>query len=75
MKEIKDLTPEDIKSMSYNEIIGLVRETNRTPGGLKTIRQVCEKLLLNSNSKILDIGTSTGHSALEFSRLLNCEVI
>ena len=75
MKEIKDLTPEDIKNMSYNEIIGLVRETNRTPGGLKTIRQVCEKLLLNSNSKILDIGTSTGHSALEFSRLLNCEVI
>lgn len=75
MKEIKDLTAEDIKKMSYNEIIGLVRETNRTPGGLTTIRKVSEKLMLNSNSKILDIGTSTGHSALEFSRLLNCEVI
>lgn len=75
MKEIKDLTSEDIKKMSYNEIIGLVRETNRTPGGLTTIRKVSEKLMLNSNSKILDIGTSTGHSALEFSRLLNCEVI
>ena len=74
MKEIKDLTPKDIKEMSYNEIIGLVRETNRTPGGLNTIRIVAEKLMLNSNSKILDIGTSTGHSALEFSRLLNCEV-
>lgn len=75
MKEIKDLTPQDIKEMSYNEIIGLVRETNRTPGGLNTIRIVSEKLMLNSNSKILDIGTSTGHSALEFSRLLNCQVI
>lgn len=74
MKEIKDLTPKDIKEMSYNEIIGLVRETNRTPGGLNTIRIVAEKLMLNVNSKILDIGTSTGHSTLEFSRLLNCEV-
>ena len=32
-------------------------------------------LNLNSSSKILDIGTSTGHTALEFGRLLNCEVI
>lgn len=75
MKKIKDITPEDIKKMSYNEIIGLVKETNRTPGGLKTIRTVAEKLMLNNNTKILDIGTSTGHSALEFGRLLNCEVI
>lgn len=75
MKELRDITPKDIKAMSYNEIIGLVKETNRTPGGLKTIRTVAEKLMLNNNTKILDIGTSTGHSALEFSRLLNCEVI
>lgn len=74
MKELENITPKDIKEMSYNEIIGLVKETNRTPGGLKTIRTVAEKLMLNNNSKILDIGTSTGHSALEFSRLLNCEV-
>ena len=75
MKKIENLTPEDIKQMSYNEIIGLVRETNRTPGGLNTIKTVSRMLNLNCNSKILDIGTSTGHTALEFGRLLNCEVI
>ena len=75
MKKIENLTPEDIKAMSYNEIIGLVRETNRTPGGLNTIKTVARMLNLNNNSKILDIGTSTGHTALEFGRLLNCEVI
>lgn len=75
MKKIEKLTPEDIKQMSYNEIIGLVRETNRTPGGLNTIKTVSRMLNLNNNSKILDIGTSTGHTALEFGRLLNCEVI
>ena len=35
MKKIENITPEDIQKMSYNEIIGLVRETNRTPGGLR----------------------------------------
>ena len=75
MKKIENLTPEDIKKMSYNEIIGLVRETNRTPGGLNTIKTVARMLNLNNNSKILDIGTSTGHTALEFGRLLNCEVV
>lgn len=75
MKEIKNLTKEDIKNMSYNEIIGLVRETNRTPGGLNTIKTVSRMLNLNNNTKILDIGTSTGHTALEFGRLLNCEII
>ncbi len=74
MKKIEKLTPEDIKAMSYNEIIGLVRETNRTPGGLNTIKTVARMLNLNNSSKILDIGTSTGHTALEFGRLLNCEV-
>ena len=75
MKKLETLTPEDIKKMSYNEIIGLVRETNRTPGGLNTIKTVSRMLNLNRDTKILDIGTSTGHTALEFGRLLNCEVI
>lgn len=75
MKKIEELTKEDIKNMSYNEIIGLVRETNRTPGGLNTIKTVSRMLNLNNSTRILDIGTSTGHTALEFGRLLNCEVI
>ena len=75
MKRIEKLTPEDIKKMSYNEIIGLVRETNRTPGGLNTIKTVSRMLNLSDRTKILDIGTSTGHTALEFGRLLNCEVV
>ena len=75
MKSIRELTMEDIAAMSYNELIGLTHETNRTPGGLDTIKLVSRLLMLNSDTRILDIGTSTGHSAIEFSRLLNCPVI
>ncbi len=74
MKTIRELTTSDIGAMSYNELIGLTRETNRTPGGLETIKLVSRLLMLNSSTRILDIGTSTGHSAIEFSRLLNCSV-
>jgi ubiquinone/menaquinone biosynthesis C-methylase UbiE len=75
MKQIHELTVADIAAMNYNELIGLTRETNRTPGGLNTIKTVSRSLLLNSNSKIMDIGASTGHTTIEFSRLLNCEVV
>ena len=75
MKPICELTTEDISVMSYNELIGLTRETNRTPGGLNTIKLISRLLMLNSNTRILDIGTSTGHSAIEFSRLLKCSVV
>lgn len=74
-KELKDLTITDVQNMNYNEIIGLTRETNRTPGGLDTIKEVARLLLVNKDTKLLDIGTSTGHTALEFARLTGCEVV
>lgn len=74
MIDISILSPDDISRMSYNEIIGLTRETNRTPGGLQTIKEVSRLLLLSSTTKLLDIGTSTGHSAMEFARITNCNV-
>lgn len=75
MKKIADITIEDVEKMNYNELIGLTRETNRTPGGLDTIKEVARLLCLNENDKILDIGTSTGHTSIEFSRLLDCSVV
>ena len=73
-KDLSKLTSKEIEKMDYNQMIGLTRETNRTPGGTETIKQVARALLLNQDTKLLDIGTSTGHTALEFSRLVNCEV-
>ena len=35
--DLSKLTEQDIMKMSYNELIGLVRETNRIPGGAKRL--------------------------------------
>ena len=37
---MKDLTPKQIKDMDYNELIGITKETNRIPGGRKTVFEI-----------------------------------
>ncbi len=73
--EISKLNPEDIENMNYNELIGIVRETNRIPGGRKTILELMKNSLTNEKNKILEIGTSTGFTSLEISRLVKCKII
>ena len=68
------LSPDDIYAMSYNELIGIVRETNRTPGGNLSVFHVSNRTRLDGTSVVLDIGTSTGSTAIELARLTGCTV-
>lgn len=64
-----------IRAMSYNELIGLVRETNRFPGGKKSLFAIASRLMMNRDTKVLDIGCSTGSTAIELSRLTGCKAV
>jgi ubiquinone/menaquinone biosynthesis C-methylase UbiE len=75
MKNYRDITTHDIAAMNYNELIGLVRETNRTPGGNRSIFEVSTRCYLTRQSKVLDIGCSTGPTSIEIARLVGCEVV
>lgn len=72
---IQTLTATDVASMSYNQLIGLVRETNRPPGGLSTVVEVASRAFLNPESRVLDIGCSTGFTSIELARLTKASVI
>ncbi len=74
MKGIKDFTVEDIEKMDYNQIIGIVKETNRPPGGRNSVFEVINRLHLTEKSRILEIGTSTGFTPIEISRLVKCRI-
>jgi SAM-dependent methyltransferase len=74
MTDLSTLTPEDIKRMSYNELIGVVRETNRPPGGRRSITQIANSCFLRRESRVLEIGCSTGTTAIELARLVGCEI-
>jgi len=72
--KLKDITPKDIEEMDYNKLIGLTKETNRLPGGRKTVFEIASRTFLNKESKVLEIGTSTGFTAIELSKLVQCRI-
>jgi len=74
MKETKDLTVEDIEKMDYNQIIGIVKETNRLPGGKNSVFEIVNRLHLTEKSRVLEVGTSTGFTSIELSRLVKCKI-
>jgi len=71
---LKKLTPKDIKEMDYNEIIAITKETNRPPGGLSSLITIINTIMINDKKRILEIGTSTGFTALELCRITGCKV-
>lgn len=74
MKALSELTISDIDAMDYNNLISLVKETNRAPGGYKTIASVINNSFINAESKILEIGTSTGVTAIEIAKIKGCQI-
>lgn len=69
------LSPEAIRAMSYNGLIAVVRETNRIPGGARTVHTIANRCFLNSASRVLEIGTSTGATAIELAHLTGCTIV
>jgi ubiquinone/menaquinone biosynthesis C-methylase UbiE len=67
-------TVADIEAMDYNQIIGLVRETNRPPGGSRSISKIAQEAFLRPESRVLEVGTSTGFTAIELARLVGCHI-
>lgn len=74
IKPLNEITVADVQNMDYNNLISLVRETNRIPGGYKTIATILNNMFLDKNSKILEIGTSTGSTSIEIAKILGCNI-
>ena len=74
MKNLEELTIEDILDMDYNNIISVVKETNRVPGGYATLQEIANAAGIKKGKKVLEIGTSTGISAIELTRLTECNM-
>ena len=68
------LTKSQILEMDYNQLIGVVRETNRPPGGYQSILHIAQNTFLNEKSNVLEIGTSTGFTAIELAKLVHCKI-
>ncbi|AJI14592.1 methyltransferase small domain protein (plasmid) [Bacillus pseudomycoides] len=73
---VKDLTISQIETMDFSSLVGLVREPNMCSGGYETIRTIIKESNLKPNARILEVGSNTGFSCIEFaSTLPNAEVV
>ncbi len=59
----------EVREMNYTDFIALLKETNRCPGGKKTIRRIRELIHIDNKTKILDVGSNTGFTSLELGRI------
>ncbi|WP_254877271.1 class I SAM-dependent methyltransferase [Pantoea ananatis] len=71
---MKEFNLETISKLKYFPMIGIVKETNRPPGGMNSIRKIAQNAFLNSSKKILEVGTATGVTAIELAKLTNCQI-
>lgn len=72
---MKKITPEDIKTMPYVQLMAFLEEVNRPPGGKDSIRQIVQNCFITKESKVLDVGCNTGYCAFEMAHLIKCRVI
>ncbi|BDH83964.1 MULTISPECIES: class I SAM-dependent methyltransferase [Lactococcus] len=68
------ITKENLNKMNYNEQIAIIGETNRPPGGIRTIMDLVKNVYFTPDTKILEIGTSTGFTAVELAKRTNSKI-
>lgn len=74
MKNLKNITVQEINDLSYTDFIALIGETNRCPGGKDTIRRIIQNSFINRKSRVLEVGSNTGFTSLEVTHLVKCQV-
>ncbi len=63
-----------IQEMSYTDFIALLQETNRCPGGKRTVKRIRELLHIAENTKLLEVGSNTGFTSLEFAHISPAQI-
>jgi len=69
-----NLSAATIEGMCYTDFIAFIKETNRCPGGKKSIRKIIQNSFINEKSKILEIGSNTGFTSLEVAHLVKAKI-
>lgn len=68
------ITANDIDGMSYTDFIAFLRETNRCPGGKRTIRRIRELVHIDRDTKVLDVGSNTGFNSFELAHITPAQI-
>ncbi|MGV9337697.1 class I SAM-dependent methyltransferase [Streptomyces sp. NPDC003688] len=60
------------KPMPYVDLLALIAETNRCPGGKRAISRLAHTMHLGPRHHVLEVGSNTGFTSIELSTLTGC---
>lgn len=60
-----------IEKMNYVDLLSYIEETNRCPGGKRTISEIVNYTHISKKSNILEIGSNTGFTSIELAKILD----
>jgi len=66
---------QEIDSMGYVDLLSYIEETNRCPGGKRTITKILNSIFLPCKANILEIGSNTGFTSIELAKLIDANII
>lgn len=67
---MKSIQKNEILNMDFSSLVALVREPNMCSGGRETIRTIINESNIKESANILEVGSNTGFSSIEFATVL-----
>ncbi|NKZ03430.1 class I SAM-dependent methyltransferase [Actinomadura latina] len=72
--ELARLTAVEIRGLDFSRVVALVNEPNMPSGGGATVRRVIELAAPKTGRPILEVGSNTGYSSIEFASWVDAPV-
>ncbi|MGW7284985.1 class I SAM-dependent methyltransferase [Streptomyces sp. NPDC054847] len=69
------LGPDDVRVLDFSSLVGLLNEPNMPSGGGRTVRRVIAMARLAPGARVLEIGSNTGYTSIEFASWLDAQVV
>ena len=67
-------TVDDMVTIDFSRLVGLLNEPNMPSGGGATIRRVIDLARLRRGSRVLEVGSNTGYTSIEFASWIDGQV-
>lgn len=64
------ITKSEVEKIDFSSLVAIVREPNMCSGGYETIRTIIKESNIKADASILEVGSNTGFSCLEFASTL-----
>jgi ubiquinone/menaquinone biosynthesis C-methylase UbiE len=61
-------------ALTYSDAVAMLRERNRPSGGIRTVHTVARDCFVSPTTHVLEIGSTTGFTAVNLSLLTSCRV-